>query len=207
MRLNGQSRATMNVAPGEGRIAAVDRSQTVMPKSDPESRLVEWFRRWRTPLRRFLAHRSALRPADFDDVAQEVFLRLLRYDAAQIVEHPQAYLFKIAANVAAEWSLRSSNRLSHEPHWLASLVADDRPEERLDSEAAQLEVKRALNALSPRERTILKLHFEEGLSQPEIATRLGISFRVVRRDFEKSYAKLRRELDGELTRALQYGRE
>lgn len=178
-----------------------------MPKADPENRLVEWFRRWRTPLRRFLASRSAVRPADFDDVAQEVFLRLLRYDTARIVEHPQAYLFKMAANVAAEWSIRSSNRLTHEPHWLASLVAADRPEENLDCEAAQLEVKRALDTLSPRERTILKLYFEEGLSQAEIATKLGVSFRIVRRDFEKSYGKLRRELDDELTRALQYGRE
>jgi RNA polymerase sigma-70 factor (ECF subfamily) len=178
-----------------------------MSKPDPENRLIEWFRRWRTPLRRFLASRSAVRPADFDDVAQEVFLRLLRYDAARIVEHPQAYLFKMAANVAAEWSIRSSNRLMHEPHWLASLVADDRPDETLDCEAAQFEVKRALNTLSPRERAILKLYFEEGLSQPQIATRLGVSFRIVRRDFEKSYGKLRHELDDELTRALQYGRE
>ena len=94
-----------------------------MSKLDPQNRLVEWFRRWRTPLRRFLASRNAVRPADFDDVAQEVFLRLLRYDAAQIVEHPQAYLFKMASNVAAEWSIRSSIRLLHEPHWLASLAA------------------------------------------------------------------------------------
>ncbi len=178
-----------------------------MSSPDQESRIVEWFRRWRTPLRRFLASRSAVRPADFDDVAQEVFLRLLRYDAAQIVEHPQAYLFKMAANVAAEWSIRSSNRLAHEPHWLASLVAEDRPDDALDCEVAQLELKRALNTLSPRERTILKLYFEAGLSQAEIAKRLGVSFRIVRRDFEKSYGKLRRELNDELTRALQYGRE
>lgn len=178
-----------------------------MSNPDPENRLVEWFRRWRTPLRRFLASRSAVRPADFDDVAQEVFLRLLRYDTAQIVEHPQAYLFKMAANVAAEWSIRSSNRLAHEPHWLASLVTEDRPDDALDCEAAQLEVKRALNTLSPRERAILKLYFEEGLSQAEIAKKLGVSFRIVRRDFEKSYGKLRRELNDELTRALQYGRE
>jgi RNA polymerase sigma factor (sigma-70 family) len=172
-----------------------------------ENLLVEWFRRWRTPLRRFLASRNAVRPADFDDVAQEVFLRLLRYDAAQIVEHPQAYLFKMAANVAAEWSIRSSNRLAHEPHWLTSLAAEDRPDEALDCETAQLEIKRALNTLSPRERTILKLYFEEGLSQADIARHLGISFRIVRRDFEKSYGKLRRELNDELTRALQYGRQ
>lgn len=178
-----------------------------MSNPNPENRLVEWFRRWRTPLRRFLASRSAVRPADFDDVAQEVFLRLLRYGTAEIVEHPQAYLFKMAANVAAEWSIRSSNRLAHEPQWLASLEADDRPDDELDREAAQLEVKRALDALLPRERAILKLYFEEGLSQAQIAQRLGISFRIVRRDFEKSYAKLRRELNDELTRALQYGRE
>lgn len=178
-----------------------------MPSPEQQNRLIEWFRRWRTPLRRFLANRSALRPADFDDVAQEVFLRLLRYDAAQIVEHPQAYLFKMAANVAAEWSIRSSNRLTHEPHWLATLVADDRPDEALDEQTAQLEIKRALNTLTPRERAILKLYFEDGLTQPAIAERLGVSFRVVRRDFEKSYGKLRRELNDELTRALQNGRE
>lgn len=177
------------------------------PKADQENRLVEWFRRWRTPLRRFLSSRGAVRPADFDDVAQEVFLRLLRYDTAQIVEHPQAYLFKMAANVAAEWSIRSANRLPHESQWLASLVADQRPEEALDSETAQQEIKRALDTLSPRERAVLKLYFEEGLSQQEIAMRLGVSFRIVRRDFEKSYARLRRELNDELTRALQYGRE
>ena len=178
-----------------------------MSSSRSENPLADWFRRWRAPLRRFLANRSAVRPADFDDVAQEVFLRLLRYDVAEVVEHPQAYLFKMAANVAAEWSIRSSNRLPHEPHWLGGLVAEDRPDHAVDCEAAELEVKRALATLSPRERAILKLFFEEGLSQAEIATRLGVSFRIVRRDFEKSYGKLRRELDDELTRAFQHGRE
>jgi RNA polymerase sigma factor (sigma-70 family) len=178
-----------------------------MSSPDQEHRVLEWFRRWRTPLRRFLASRNAVRGADFDDVAQEVFLRLLRYDAARIVEHPQAYLFKMAANVVAEWSIRASNRLAHEPRWLASLVAEDRTDDALDRDAARLEVKRALNTLTPRERAILKLYFEDGLTQAEIAEHLGVSFRIVRRDFERSYAKLRSELNGELTRALQNGRE
>ena len=43
--------------------------------------------------------------------------------------------------------------------------------------------------------------------QAQIATRLNVSFRIVRRDFEKSYGKLRRELNDELIRALQYGHE
>jgi RNA polymerase sigma-70 factor (ECF subfamily) len=169
--------------------------------------LSEWFRRWRSPLRKFLAGRGAVRVADLDDVAQEVFLRLLRYECAEVVQHPQAYIFKMAANVAAEWAIRSRNRLAHEPRWLDGLVAQDTVEETLDSQMVQREIKRALGTLTARECAIVKLHFEEGLSKSEIALRLGLSPRVVQRDFETSYSKLRRELALKLTGALSHGRE
>jgi len=169
--------------------------------------LSEWFRRWRSPLRKFLAGRGAVRVADLDDVAQEVFLRLLRYESAEVVQHPQAYIFKMAANVAAEWALRSRHRLAHEPRWLSTLVAQDTVEETLDNQVVQREIKRAIGMLTARERAILKLRFEEGLSKAEIATRLGLSLRVVQRDFETSYSKLRRELALKLTGALDHGRE
>lgn len=156
-------------------------------------------------MRKFLAGRGATKVADFDDVSQEVFLRLLRYESSEIIENPQAYVFKMAANVVAEWSLRSRHRLAHEPRWLAELAAEDRLGELVDSEAAQREIRRALETLSARERRILKLHFEEELSYARIAERLGISERVVRRDFEKSYAKLRREMNVEITGALVHG--
>lgn len=172
----------------------------------PESRLAEWFRSWHSPLRKFLAVRGVARVADLDDVAQEVFLRLLRYQNAEIVEHPKAYLFKIAANVAAEWAIRSSHRLEHEPHWLDSLVAEQRVEDELDTAATQREIKRAIGTLTARERAIVRLHFEEGLSYAEIAVRLGVGLRVVRRDFEKSYEKLRREVDLERTGVLNHER-
>lgn len=156
-------------------------------------------------MRRFLASRGATKVADFDDVAQEVFLRLLRYESAEVVEHPQAYLFKLAANVVAEWALRSRHRMTHDSRWLGGLVVEDQLGDLLDVEAAQQEIQRAVNTLSARERSILKLHFEEGLSHTRIAERLGFSERIVRRDFEKSYAKLRRELNGEITGALIHG--
>lgn len=158
-------------------------------------------------MRKFLASRGAVRVADFDDVAQEVFLRLLRYDSDKVVEHPQAYLFKMAANVVAEWAIRPRHRLAHEPRWLASLANEERLDHVLDTATAQHEIRRALGTLSPRERTILQLHFEAGLSHAQIAEQLSLSHRIVRRDFEKSYSKLRRELNVELTGALQHGRE
>ncbi len=178
-----------------------------MSDSSTQSRIAEWFRRWRSPLRKFLVGKGAVRVADLDDVAQEVFLRLLRYESAEVVEHPQAYLFKIASNVAAEWAIRARHRLEHEPHWLDTLVADDVLEESFDSRVVQQEIKRAIDTLSVRERQVVKLHFEEGLGQQEIALRLAVTPRVVRRDFEKSYGKLRRELKVKLTGALNHGRD
>src|ERR1700744_846480 len=110
-----------------------------MPSLPAHKSLSEWFRRWRTPLRRFLAARGLVRVEDLDDVAQEVFLRLLRYESAEVVQHPQAYIFKMAANVAAEWAIRSRHRLAHEPRWLSTLVAQDTLEDMFDDQVVQRE--------------------------------------------------------------------
>lgn len=178
-----------------------------MPDNSSQNRVAEWFRRWRSPLRKFLAGKGVVRVADLDDVAQEVFLRLLRYESAEVVEHPQAYLFKIAANVSAEWAIRARHRLEHDPRWLDALVAEDVLQDTFDGQVVQREIKRAIETLSPRERQIIRLHFDESLSQQQIALRMGVTLRIVRRDFEKSYDKLRRELKVPLTGALTHGRE
>ncbi|MGE0580628.1 MAG: RNA polymerase sigma factor [Steroidobacteraceae bacterium] len=178
-----------------------------MPQAASQRHIADWFRRWRNPLRKFLANRGAVRVADLDDIAQEVFLRLLRYRASEVVEHPQAYLFKIAANVAAEWAIRARHRYAHEPQWLDDLAVEGGMEEACDDAAAQREIRRAIGTLTSRERSILKLHFEEGLTHAQIAKRLEVSLRVVRRDFEKSYGKLRDELRLRHTGALDHGCE
>src|SRR5687768_14022872 len=72
---------------------------------------------------------GAVCAADLDDVAQEVFLRLMRYPRSELVEHPQAYLFRMAANVAAERALRARHSRPHESEWLDDLTADDRPQD------------------------------------------------------------------------------
>ena len=60
-------------------------------------------------------------PGDIDDLAQEVFLRLLRYSDDIAVDNPQGYLFRIAANVANEWRERSRVRKPHDDSWLEEL--------------------------------------------------------------------------------------
>jgi RNA polymerase sigma-70 factor (ECF subfamily) len=178
-----------------------------MPQPVTQRHIADWFHRWRAPLRKFLAGRGAVRVADLDDIAQEVFLRLLRYRTSEVVEHPQAYLFRIATNVAAEWAIRARHRFEHDPRWLDELATEDSVEQSFDDAVMQREVRRALDALSPRERSILRLHFEEGLTHAEIAARLGVTLRMVRRDFEKSYGTLRGDLRLRHTGALDHGRE
>lgn len=164
----------------------------------PPSKLGNWFREWRLPLRRFLARQRAGCAADIDDIAQEVFLRLLRYDRSELIDYPQAYLFKIASNVSAEWAMRSSRRMPHHSEWLTELVDTLSPEVELEREMLDEQLYAAVNELPPRAREILRLHFAEGLPHEEIAHKLGVTRKIVKRDIARAYASLRTSLDQDL---------
>lgn len=161
------------------------------------ARLTDWFREWRQPLRRFLMRRTAS-SADIDDIAQEVFLRLLRYDRAELIEQPQAYLFRMALNVSAEWRMRSAQREPHRSDWLAELVDEADPQAKLQQAARSEDLIRALETLRPRQREILRLHYSGGLTYKGIAAKLGITARIVKRDMTRAYADLRACLDPDM---------
>jgi RNA polymerase sigma-70 factor (ECF subfamily) len=177
-----------------------------MTSRESQNRLTSWFHQWHSPLRKFLVVHSALPGADLEDVAQEVFLRLLRYERAELVENPQAYLYKMAANVAAEWALRARSRLPHEAKWLLDLTSESQPDQDAERDATSQEIERVLQHLPARQREMLKLHFNEGLGYAEIAQRIGSSQRVVKRQLVRSYATLRAELDVELLGVIKHGR-
>jgi RNA polymerase sigma-70 factor (ECF subfamily) len=168
-----------------------------MPTSDTKQRLSNWFRQWRAPLRKFLSGKATLPRADLEDICQEVFLRLLRYDRSDLVRNPHSYLFKMASNVAAEWSIRMHVRQPHDSEWLLPLIEETQPEDLVSRESSQKEIERALNTLAPRHQEILKLQFNEGLGYAQIAERIGSTPRAVKRSVMKSYDKLRNELQSE----------
>jgi RNA polymerase sigma-70 factor (ECF subfamily) len=178
-----------------------------MTDRDTKGRLADWFRQWRAPLRKFLKGKGAVPAADLEDVAQEVFLRLMRYDRTELIEQPQAYLYKMASNVAAEWAIRSRHSRPHDSRWLSDLVATEEPQRCFDRDEAEREVRRAIETLGTRQTRMLKLHFFEGLGHAEIAERLGITQRSVKRVLIKSYDKLRHELDPDLLGEITDGPE
>src|SRR5712671_7413313 len=157
-----------------------------MTSPESKNRLSAWFQQWRLPLRKFLIGKGTVPTSDLDDVAQEVFLRLMRYDRTELIEHPQAYLYKMATNVAAEWSLRVRYARPHEAKWLVGLASAEQTEEGAHYEQVQDELERAILTLPPRQREVLKLQFFESLSRTQIAERLGLSERAVKRIVLKS---------------------
>jgi RNA polymerase sigma-70 factor (ECF subfamily) len=163
--------------------------------TDRDRHLIQWFRQWGSPLRKFLARRNSVARADLDDVAQEVFLRLLRSDRVELINHPQAYLYRMATHVAAEWAMLARNRMPHDGAGLDELTDENSPEQQVERDSERRAVGSTLRALPPRQREILRLHHGEDLSHAQIAERLGLSERVVKRDIIKAYATLRLDLD------------
>jgi RNA polymerase sigma factor (sigma-70 family) len=157
----------------------------------PQDRLVEWFRELRVPLRRFLGSHRGVAHMDVDDVAQEVFLRLLRFDRADLIAQPKAYLFRMAANVASEWSMLARQRRPHGSQWLLELSTEGELDDDLHRAERDAGIARAISSLQPRTQAILRLHFEEELTYEAIAERLHLTRRIVKREILHAYAALR----------------
>ena len=162
-------------------------------------RVLSWFSRWHKPIRGWFGARSAASRTDVDDLAQEVFHRLLRYRDDIPVENPQGYLFRIAANVADEWRDRSRMHQPNDRGWLDHLQID--PSGQSDNAAFQAHVSNqlqdAVNQLPKRQRDVLLLHVNEGLTYKQIADRLVITYRLALRDLTRAYGALRMQLKAE----------
>jgi RNA polymerase sigma factor (sigma-70 family) len=152
------------------------------------------FRDHRVVLQRFLIRRVG-HPQDADDLAQEVFARLLRVRNVELVRQPLAYLLGIATNVVREFIQRKrSERVLYD-----SNVADNMCEisecvtqadlaERLD---LQERLDRALTQLPPTHMLVLLLVKRDGLSYAEAALAAGLSVHTIEKYVVEARASLR----------------
>jgi len=129
-------------------------------------------------LRRFLSLR--LRNVhDVPDLAQEVFLRLLRVERHETIRNPEAYLFTVASHVIHQHTLRrSSEPISVEiTEALAELQAPDNDDPTSRAESAQRieALEETIGQLPRRVAAALVLQRIGGYTVQEIADRLGVS--------------------------------
>src|SRR5690348_3014539 len=125
-------------------------------------------------LRRFLSLR--LRNVhDVPDLAQEVFLRLLRVERHETIRNPEAYLFTVASHVIHQHTLRrASEPISVDiTEALAELQTSDSEDPTSRAESAQrVEAFEAtLSQLPPRVAAALVLQRIGGFTVQEIADR------------------------------------
>jgi len=129
-------------------------------------------------LRRFLAVR--LRNADdVPDLAQEVFLRLLRVEGYESIRSPEAYLFTIASHVIHQHAVRRSSEsvpveIAEVFSELRTSASDDPPDQAAHAQQIE-ELERILAHLPVRVATALVLHRVAGYSVQEVGDELGVS--------------------------------
>jgi RNA polymerase sigma-70 factor (ECF subfamily) len=165
-----------------------------MSASGGGERIAEWARSWNAGLTRFLRRRLR-QPIDAEDLAQEVYARLLRVEKLELIEEPQAYLYRVAVNVAAEWRMRAAQSKPHSADELDALVAATTPETALSEADFARQLDGALREMTPMVRAVIYLKLRDGMTHEEIARHLGITTRMVRRLLTTAYAQLRGSMD------------
>ncbi|MBM9487852.1 RNA polymerase sigma factor [Pseudomonas sp. ICBG1301] len=166
------------------------------PKPDPLS--ADAFRGFYADILHFLRKRTD-NASDAADMTQDVFTQWLGYRDRAKVEQPRAFLFQMARNLLRDhWRKQKVRHIAH----AVPTDQDTEPlaDEQNDPMAAALRVQRldqlkeVLAELSPRRREALMLHRFEGLSQSQIAERMGISTSMVEKHIAFALLHCKRRL-------------
>lgn len=162
------------------------------------STLIQTYQENAQDLLRFLVRR--LRCAfTARDLAQEVYLRLLKVDHPTEVRNSRAYLFQVAANLATDHLRGEARRtaLLAEVQDLLWSGTDGVTPERQTLARDELErLRRVANDLPPLTRRAFFLSRFEGKPLRAIAEELGVSQTTVEKHLRRALDRLARARDG-----------
>ena len=151
----------------------------------------EIWQRFGADLRRFIARRVS-EPADAEDVLQDVFVKIhARLDTVQDEERVAAWVYQIARNAIVDTHRR------HRETWdlseITALEAKDAPDGTVELEVARW-LKPMIDDLPDKYREALWLTEFEGLTQVELAERLGMSVSGAKSRVQRGRSLLRHDL-------------
>jgi RNA polymerase sigma-70 factor (ECF subfamily) len=123
--------------------------------------------------------------SDAPDLAQEVYVRMLRVSDTDAIRNPELYLYTVASNLVKEHAVLERRRASSidvddssVQERLGELPTLDR---QLDTDQRVMRLRTVLGQLSPKCRAAVILRYRHDLSYQEIADRLGVSSNMVKK--------------------------
>jgi len=166
--------------------------------SDRAKALVErLFAEHRSALEAFFQRRVRTR-SDAPDLAQEVYLRMLRVSDTDAIRNPELYLYTVANNLVKEHAVLDRRQASGVDvddttvqQQLAELPSFDTD---LDGVRRLERLQVVLAQLRPRHRAAVVLHYRHGFSYAEIGERLGVSPHMVKKYLAQSLVHCRRRM-------------
>lgn len=153
---------------------------------------------YRWELHRYLLRRMG-RAQELDDLKQEIYMRLLRMNQAECVREPLAYLYTVASNVVADYTIaeRRQGHVTADSDALEDWANDPAkalPDNIAERISLERQLEKALKELPPRQAQALVLHYQEGLNCAEIAKKLGLSVKSVDKYLTRAKVRMRQLL-------------
>jgi RNA polymerase sigma factor (sigma-70 family) len=156
--------------------------------------------RYRAPLLSYFLRRIKDR-SQAEDLVQEALLRVIRASECEVIEHPESYVFKVAANLlkdsrrhAVRHPTVTSGAVEEgvDGEIAESLVDERSPERVLDGETSLAQVLQALGELSELTRNVFILFRLEHMKQKDIAVLYGIAQSTVEKHVMRAVLHLAR---------------
>src|ERR1700730_2658993 len=169
-----------------------------MAAAEPKPSLVErLFAEHRAALQTFFLRRIRTK-SDAADLAQEVYVRILRIGDQEAIRNPVHYLYTVANNLVKEHAALDRRQASgidideapaHEPHETPPEFAGA-----LDASQRVARLGVVLQQLRPKCRAAVELRFTHGLSFREIAIHLGVSPQMAKKYVVQALGHCRRRM-------------
>ena len=154
-----------------------------------------------------LARRLSRTASDAEDATQEIFLDIWRsagrFDAAQGSD--KMFIAMIARRRLIDRLRKKSAEPPMDPVEVLESVAWSEPGSRSETSLEAEQAMRALKELRPEQRQVLELGLLHGLTQSEIATRLGMPLGTVKSFMRRGLIRVREFMNIDAERVLSEG--